>query len=49
VDVNPNYNFLVAIVSLKKEKLNQYCEVNGLRIDIYDLQNNPTIQHGILQ
>ena len=38
--MNPRFNFLIAIVSLDQEKLQQYAHVNGLQ----DLENEQLIR-----
>jgi hypothetical protein len=33
VDVNPSFNFLVAIITVDKDKLKMFASVNGLNED----------------
>lgn len=49
VDVNSQYNFLVAIVTLAEDKLIEYGEVNGLEGNIKDLMCNRAVEDGLLK
>jgi long-subunit acyl-CoA synthetase (AMP-forming) len=49
VDVNTNYNFLVAIVHLDQAKLNQFAEVNGLPKDPQKLITMQEVEYGVLR
>ena len=49
IDVNSNYNFLVAVASLKEEKLLEYAEVNGLEGSINDFVKSQDVEYGVLK
>lgn len=49
IDVNSNHNFLVAVVTLNDDKLQQYAEVNGIVGDKENLLNSRDIEFGIIK
>ena len=49
IDVNPNYNFLIAIVTLKEDKLKQYADVNGIYEEPESLYKSRDIEFAILK
>jgi long-subunit acyl-CoA synthetase (AMP-forming) len=49
VDVNSNYNFLVAVVTLKEDKLLEYAEVNGLEGNLKELIRLSQVEFGVLK
>ena len=49
VDVNSNFNFLVAVVTLNDEKLQQFIEVNGIDVDKENIDKSKDIEYGILK
>jgi long-subunit acyl-CoA synthetase (AMP-forming) len=49
VDVNSNYMFLVAVVTLKEDKLLEYAEVNGLEGNVKELVRQKQVEFGVLK
>ena len=49
MDVNSNYQFLVAIVSCVEERLLQFADVNGLQGDFKQLITSPDVEYGVLK
>lgn len=49
VDVNSNYNFLIAIVTLDQDKLQQFIEVNGIEVDKDNIDKSKDIEYGVLK
>ena len=49
IDINPTYNFLIAVVSLVEERLQQFAEVNGLEGDVKKLIKTQDVEYGVLK
>lgn len=49
IEVNSNYNFLVAVVTVNEEKLKQYMEVNGYYDDRESFEKSKDLEYGILK
>ena len=49
IDVNSNYQFLVAVVSCVEERLLQYADVNGIHGDFKQLIKSPDVEYGVLK
>ena len=49
VDINPNSDFLLAIVYLDDEKLRQYADVNGLSMSIKELLKDAELKQLVLK
>lgn len=49
MDVNSNYMFLVAVVTLKEDKLLEYAEVNGLEGNVKELVRQKQVEFGVLK
>ena len=49
VDINSNYSFLVAVVTLHEDQLRQFATVNDFKQDLKDLVKMPDIEYGVLK
>lgn len=49
VDVNSNYNFLIAVVYLNQEKLQQFIEVNGIEVEKDNIEKSKDVEYGVLK
>lgn len=48
VDVNSNYSFLIAVVTLNLDKLKNFCEVNDLKVD-ENIHNSEDVQFAVFK
>jgi hypothetical protein len=49
IDTEHSSNILVAVVCLDQQKLEQFCEVNGLDSGSEELFNNQDVKYGVIK
>ena len=49
IDINSNYNFLVAVISVVEEKMLQFADVNGLECTLQELVKLQDVEYGVLK